>query len=267
VTFPLSFSLVVIGLLRVTGLVLWSVLAGGPVAAFLNIFGAGVPGWSRIYFSVVAKIINLKIVVHGQQSECQPLLMASNHVSYMDIVALGAKVGTPFAAKAEIAKWPGLGLLAKVGNSVFINRDRRATKNANNDVYQELNRGGRLILFPEATSSDGNHILPFKSALFAVTEHTIAGRPVVVQPVALAYTRINGLPAGVIWRPFLAWYGDMDLLPHLWEAAKIGQKTIEINFLPTVTLADCGDRKALAHHCESAVRSAFNSLLKGQSHG
>jgi len=267
VTFPLSFSGVVIGLLRVTGLVLWSALAGGPVAAFLNIIGVRVTGWSRIYFSVVARIIDLRIVVHGQQSKYQPLLMASNHVSYMDIIALGATVGTPFAAKAEIAKWPGLGLLAKVGNSVFINRDRRAAKNASNDVHQELKRGGRLILFPEATSSDGNHILPFKSALFAVTEHTSAGGPVVVQPVALAYTRIQGLPTGVIWRPFLAWYGDMDLAPHLWEVVKIGEKTIEIKFLPTVTLAECGDRKALAHHCETAVRTAFNSLLNGQTHG
>ena len=140
----------------------------------------------------------------------------------------------------------------------------------NVDCLQErLDAGDTLIMFPEATSGDGNYMKPFKSALFTVAERHALGadgveRAVTVQPVSLAYTRLNGMPIGVGWRPFVAWYGDMELGPHLWEITRLGRLTVEITFHAPVTLAQFTSRKELAAHCDRVTRAGFARLLAGR---
>jgi 1-acyl-sn-glycerol-3-phosphate acyltransferase len=89
-------------------------------------------------------------------------------------------------------------------------------------------------------------------------------RPVAVQPVSLAYTRLNGMPLGVGWRSFVAWYGDMDLQPHLWTIMQLGKVTAEVTFHPPVTIGEFSDRKALAAHCERMTSEGFARLLAGR---
>src|SRR5208282_2325710 len=84
-------------------------------------------------------------------------------------------------------------------------------------ICERLVAGDALILFPEGTSGDGNRPLPFKTALFGAAEKRGNVRPVVVQPVSLAYTRLDGIPIGRSFRPFFSWYGAMGLVPHLWR--------------------------------------------------
>ena len=94
-----------------------------------------------------------------------------------------------------------------------------------------LEAGDNLILFPEGTSNDGNRVLPFKSAFFGIAENPGQGQAAgTVQPVSIAYTRLNGIPMGRPYRPFYAWYGDMELASHLWNVAGLGNATIAIQF-------------------------------------
>ena len=58
------------------------------------------------------------------------------------------------------------------------------------------------------------------------------GHPLAVQPVTIAYTRLDGMPLGRSWRPFYAWYGDMALAPHLWTMLGLGITTVEIELHP-----------------------------------
>ncbi|MHB1206467.1 MAG: hypothetical protein ACYCZX_12925 [Rhodospirillaceae bacterium] len=81
-----------------------------------------------------------------------------------------------------------------------------------------------------------------------------------IQPVSLAYTRLNGLPMGVGWRPYVAWYGDMDLMPHLRRLLQLGTITCEITFHPPVMPAAFANRKALAAHCEQVTRDGRESV-------
>ena len=125
-------------------------------------------------------------------------------------------------------------------------------------------------MFPESTSGDGNIMRPFKSALFTVAERQITDkkgqlRHVMVQPVSIAYTRLNGMPLGVGWRPFVAWYGDMEMGPHLWFLAKLGMLTVEVTFHQPVSLEQFPNRKALAAHCDKIVRHGMATLLSGRS--
>ena len=86
-----------------------------------------------------------------------------------------------------------------------------------------------------------------------------------VQPVTVAYTRVHGLPLGRHERPALTWYGDMDLAPHLWGALKRGPFDVVVEFHEPLTIDDAGNRKALAVHCETAVRDGLVSAITGRT--
>jgi 1-acyl-sn-glycerol-3-phosphate acyltransferase len=222
-------------------------------------------GWlRRRYYSYMARVLGMKLIVRGQPSAVTPMLYVCNHISYLDIVAIGAVVKGEFIARGDMADWPFFGLMAKAGRTVFIDRKRTSAGEAKDQIQNRLNHGGALIMFPESTSGDGNHILPFKSSLFVVAEGEIDGKPVHVQPMSIAYTRMNGLPLGVGWRAFLAWYGDMTLGPHLWQFLKLGSTTVEIEFHAPVTAAELGGRKALAAHCQKVSARGFAGLLAGR---
>jgi len=213
--------------------------------------------------------VGLRIIARGHQSTEKPHLVVANHISYYDIVAIGALVAGDFVAKADIAKWPVFGVMAKAGRSVFIDRARTATHEAKDQIQERLDAGDTLIMFPESTSGDGNRMKPFKSALFTVAERRVTdkkglARNISVQPVSIAYTRLNGLPLGVGWRPFVAWYGDMEMGPHLWFIAKLGLLTVEVTFHPPVTLTEFANRKELAAHCDRVVRIGLAELLAGR---
>ena len=220
----------------------------------------------RGYYRFLVRLLGLRVIVRGAQATERPRLIVSNHISYFDIIALGATVTGEFVAKAELADWPFFGTLSKIARVVFIDRKRHATFSARDQIQERLDAGATLIMFPEATSGDGNRMKPFKSALFTVAERTAgaAGRPVTIQPVSIAYTRLNGMPLGVGWRPYVAWYGDMDLMPHLKRLLALGWITCEITFHPPVTSGAFSDRKALAAHCERVTRDGFARLLAGR---
>jgi 1-acyl-sn-glycerol-3-phosphate acyltransferase len=218
----------------------------------------------RFYFRVIAKVMGFRVLVRGAPASARPLLLVSNHISYLDVVAIGTVAKGEFISRADVADWPFFGWMAKAGRTVFIDRRRSSTSNARDQIQDRLGRGGTLIMFPESTSGDGNRVLPFKSALFTVAEKTVAGKPVTVQPVSIAYTRLNGLPIGFGWRAFYAWYGDMTLAPHLWQVLKLGETTVELAFHEAFSADQFQGRKALAAHCERVAGRGFAQLLAGR---
>ncbi len=217
------------------------------------------------YFKTVSRVVGIKVIVRGRQSDASPQLVVANHVSYFDIFALGGVARGTFVAKAEIKNWPLFGWLGASGGTIFVDRDRTAAGEARDQLRERMNAGDTLLMFPESTSNDGNRIRPFKSSLFNVAEGLGRdGKTVTVQPVSIAYTRLNGLPLGIGWRSFFAWYGDMDLMPHLWKALRLGTLTVEVTFHPAVSAADFGNRKLLAKHCERVSGRGVARLLTGR---
>ncbi|MGL4242504.1 MAG: lysophospholipid acyltransferase family protein, partial [Beijerinckiaceae bacterium] len=181
----------------------------------------GTARWIPLMFHrAAARIMGLKVHVVARPSADRPMLILSNHVSWIDIVALGTVMPLSFVAKAEIATWPVFGLMARLQRSVFVDRTRRNdTGKVNAEIAERLAEGDPIVLFAESTTSDGNRILPFRSALVGAAQETIlsggTGKHVCLQPVSLAYTRRDGLPTGRMGRAHIGWYGDMEMLPHL----------------------------------------------------
>ena len=197
-------------------------------------------------------------------SRATPTLFVCNHTSYLDIIALGAVVPGCFVAKAEVRSWPVFGFLSTLQRTVFVERRTSRTAHHRDDMAARLEAGDSLILFPEGTSNDGNRVLPFKSAFFGIAEKPIGGKPLVVQPVSIAYTRLNGIPMGRPYRPFYAWYGDMELASHLWTVAGLGAATIAIQFHPPVTIEQFGSRKAMAQACQATIADGVSRAISGK---
>ncbi len=244
---------------RLLAFLVLTLLVLPPYAALL---ACGQVGWCRRiacrYWRLVVAALGFKVVVRGNMVERRPALFVANHISYLDIVVLGSLLPAAFVAKKEVAQWPGFGFIAKLGRTVFVDRRPRKSLHQRDEMIGRLGADGEsLILFPEGTSSDGNRVLAFKSALLSVAEVVLEdGRHLPVQPVSLAYTRLDGMPMGRPWRPFFAWYGGMELVPHLWTALGLGRPTIEVDFHPPVSLEQFASRKALADHCHDVIRHA-----------
>jgi lyso-ornithine lipid O-acyltransferase len=221
-----------------------------------------------VYHRVCCQLLDIRIEVRGSMSTARPTLFVCNHSSYLDISILGSIVPGSFVAKTEVADWPFFGFLAKLQRTVFIDRRRNTTHRQREGLALRLKAGDNLILFPEGTSNDGNRTLPFRSSLFAVAEGGEGSEPgttpLTVQPVSLAYTRLNGFPIGRNLRPYFAWYGDMDLFGHLWRVLGLGRITVALEFHPPVTLAQFGSRKALSEHCRRAVSEGMAAALAGR---
>lgn len=224
--------------------------------------------WSRrvplAYHRWCRRLFGFRLTVTGHMAESHPLLFVCNHTSYLDITILGSVLPASFIAKQEVATWPLFGWLAKLQRTVFVERRRTAAKGQRDEIGRRLELGDSLILFPEGTSNDGNRTLPFKSALFAVADREVNGRPLTVQPVSIAYTTLDGMPLGRRLRPFLAWYGDMELAGHLWNFAGLGCVGVQVRFHPPITLADFPSRKAMADHCQRRIAEGVAASLSGR---
>ncbi len=233
-----------------------------------------------LYFKIVCAIVGIRVRSKGTLIRERPVLLAANHTSYFDIVILGSLGPVSFISKSEVADWPLFGTLARLARTVFVERDRRSKTGQHRDMIQSRLYGGdSLVLFPEGTSTDGNHVLPFKSALMGAAQPSPekqgadgegAGlaveddRDIWVQPVAVAYTRLHGLPMGRLFRPFFAWYGDMDLVPHLWEAFGLGPIDVDVHFYPPVSFRTFHSRRDMAIHCERIVAAGVGHALSGR---
>ncbi len=225
------------------------------------------------YHRFICLLLGVRVKREGVLSGKRPLLIAANHVSWLDISVFGSIAPLSFVAKSEVAGWPVFGWLAKLQRTVFVDRNRRAhTGHVNNVIGGRLADGDVMVLFAEGTSSDGNCVLPFRSALLGAA-HDLADDDleddvtpaIYVQPVALVYTHLNGLPMGHQHRPVVAWHGDTELAPHLWRLLKSGSIDVTVAFGEPIPLTRAAERKAVATRAENAVRAMAAAMLAGHT--
>jgi 1-acyl-sn-glycerol-3-phosphate acyltransferase len=202
-------------------------------------------------------LVGVRLKVSGAQSASRPLLVVSNHVSYLDILVLGSQAPVRFTPKIEIAGWPMIGWMCRVHGALFVDRRPEKVKEMGDMLKKEVAGDVPICVFPEATTNNGLQLLPFKSSFFSLAETSDEQDKVFVQPVAITYTHIRNLPIGMTQWPHIAWYGDMDLVPHLWNLLKIAPVSVHLKYLPPVSLQQFGDRKALANHCHQVISEAI----------
>nr|WP_244635676.1 lysophospholipid acyltransferase family protein [Chthonobacter albigriseus] len=212
------------------------------------------------------RVLGVRVTVRGTPETGRPLLIAANHVSWLDIVVIGSLFPVCFIAKSEVATWPLFGSLARLQRTVFVERERRSkTQDQAREIAERLSDGDAMVLFAEGTTGDGNMLLPFRSSLIGAARAAIdAGghSHVLVQPVAVAYTRLQGLPMGRQWRPLVSWIGDIELPPHLMQIAREGAVDVTVLFGEPISFDRDGDRKRVTAQAEASVRLLLAETLR-----
>lgn len=214
-------------------------------------------------------LIGINIKVEGTPAQGRPLLLVSNHVSWLDISLLGSRFPLSFIAKSEVDGWPIIGLFARLQRTIYIERQRRqATGKTTHEIGSRLQQGDCLVLFAEGTSSDGGRVLPFRSALLGGVRAALLtdqkSTSILVQPVAIAYHGYRGLPMDRRQRAAYAWFGDMELAPHLLGVLADGAIDVTLCFGAPVLLNLQDDRKQASRLLEMAARALLYNALQGR---
>lgn len=203
------------------------------------------------------KVLGIRLIVSGHPLKGQGAVVA-NHASWLDIFVLNASKRIYFVSKAEVARWPGIGWLARATGTVFIERDRKRAAEHTELFRTRLAAGHKLLFFPEGTSSDGLRVLPFKTTLFAAFLDPALRSNLSIQPASLHYSA----PSGSDPR-FFGWWGEMDFGHHLLNVLAGGAGgRVAVTYHTPLKAADFSDRKSLARACEQAVRAGY--LASGQ---
>ncbi len=220
------------------------------------------------YHRAVCAIIGVRVHVVGSCAKRRPLLIVANHSSWLDIIVISAAAPVVFIAKTEVSTWPFFGLLAKLQRSVFVDRQRRhKTREVNAAIARRLVDGDSVVLFGEGTSSDGNRVLPFRTALIGAAHTALTAAQVghvAVQPLSLAYVGLDGLPLGRKERRALAWYGDIALWPHLKSVLRRGAIDVVLTWGEPIAYEAATNRKQFAGEIEAKVRQTTAAARRGK---
>jgi lyso-ornithine lipid O-acyltransferase len=195
----------------------------------------------------LAALLRLDVVATSAAPPQGPRLIAANHVSWLDIVALCSVEPVCFLAKREVEAWPVVSAFARLQETVFADRQQRRTiPAANAAMAQRMLMGRPVLLFPEGTTGDGAAVGKFHSSHFAAARDLLATasdiETVWLQPVALRYSS-----------PAAAWLGDATLLPHLWSVLKGAPIRCDLAFGKPLAYVRGENRKAKAGEAASSI--------------
>ena len=184
-------------------------------------------------------------------------MIASNHLSYMDILILSSVAPMLYISSVEMRGTPFVGLIADLGGTLFVERRNRDNIDAEiNEISQALQHGFNVVLFAEATSSDGSSVLPFKRSMLTAATQTGAS----LLPLTINYRKLDGEPVTAANRDRLCWYGDMTFLPHFREVLANENAVVDLTFHAPFPLAKDADTKPIAQHLHDLISEAYAPL-------
>lgn len=220
-----------------------------------------------LFHKVACFVIGLKIDIEGEDARKNnpdaAILYASNHTSYVDIVAIGSRLKGMFVAKSDIAGWPIFGFLAKLQGTIFVERRPNAARKQKEMLSEFVKDGYNLTIFPEGTTSLGVDVLPFKSSLFGAFIETSEDNDIYVQPVCLTYTHLDGKALDAQTRELVSWYREEDsLIPHLSRFLKHGKMRAKLSYMPPIKLSKDLSRKEIASQTFAIIREKNSSQLR-----
>jgi lyso-ornithine lipid O-acyltransferase len=246
-----------------------AILAGALLRCAPGVIADPVRGrLNRSLCRAACRVLGLRVTMVGKPPSERPALLVANHVSWTDVVAFGANAPICFLARHDVAFWPGLGMLARLFGTLFVERGRlRQIPRVNAQMAERMQAGDLVALFPEATTGDGTRLKRFHAVHFAAARDLLRARPdrdfVVVAPAAIVYSHRRGLPLGRNGRAGVAWYGDTDFTPHLLDLVRDGGADCRISFLEPLAYRRDSDRKVVARQASLAIRSEVVHLLSG----
>jgi 1-acyl-sn-glycerol-3-phosphate acyltransferase len=189
--------------------------------------------------------------------ETDNYLIIANHLSYIDVLILAGKMPMNFVTSVEIKQTKFLGQIALLAGCLFVERRNRQNLSSEiGELTNVLKGGSSVVVFPEATSTDGSSVLRFRRPLFQAAIDS----GVRVLPLCLNYQSVSGESVSIKNRDKIFWYGDMSFGPHLLNLFKEKSIVVQVDVLPIIETQEASEMTALAEISHQAVASAFRPI-------
>lgn len=241
-----------------------------PVQAL--IIALKLPVWPvlpRFFHRLACIFLGLRVTLIGQPATGRPTLVVANHISWTDIVSVGSVADVTFVAKREVGDWPLVGFLARMQKTIFVDRTRRSDAGRTaTEMGRHMAGGNAVLLFAEGQSDIGTHVLPFRSALVGAAQHAMldaGARDVMIQPLTIAYTRLQGLPVSRNERSMIAWIKSRSVSRNVKDILGGPLKDVTVVFGTPLPLTQGDNRKLVTKTAEQAVRRALVALNRGRA--
>ncbi|WP_297111075.1 lysophospholipid acyltransferase family protein [uncultured Devosia sp.] len=228
------------------------------------------PFWNvlpRLFHRLGCVFLGLRVRVIGEPSHGRATLLVSNHISWTDIVAIGSVADVTFVAKSEVGKWPFVGMMANLQRTIYVDRTRRSDAGRTAQAMgQHMAGGNAVLLFAEGQSDIGTHVLPFRSALIGAAQHAMVeagAKDVMIQPLTIAYTKLQGLPVSRNERSLIAWIKSKSVKQNIAEILSGPVKDVTVAFGTPLPLNQGDNRKAVSKAAENQVRAMLVALNRG----
>jgi 1-acyl-sn-glycerol-3-phosphate acyltransferase len=204
-------------------------------------------------------VMGIRVEIAGREHlrPGQNYFMVSNHMSYLDAVMMAALRPAGFVTSMEMKEAPVLGLLTEVGGCLYV--ERRSRDNLSQEIgeiEEALRQRFNVVVFPEATSTDGTKVLPFKRPLFAAAAR--AGVPVL--PMVVEYVDIDGRPVTPENRDTVCWYGKMSFAPHFVGIMRHRRIRARLKILPEIPITADSNRDNLMEAAYERISSNYQPI-------
>ncbi|HEX9641001.1 MAG TPA: 1-acyl-sn-glycerol-3-phosphate acyltransferase [Candidatus Krumholzibacteria bacterium] len=213
--------------------------------------------WMRAWGRGCLWILGGRLEVEGVAPE-PPYLLVTNHLSYVDILLLAAALpAVHFVSRADVRQWPILGPVATAGQTIYVERERsRDLPQVVDRMRAILAEGGGIAFFPEATTSGGTGLLPFRGPLFEAPVCT----GFAVLCASICYETSKGVPAAA---ESICWWRDMPFVSHVWGL--LGLRGFRARLCISPRAQRGADRKELAALCQQEVQRIFRPTTQAES--
>lgn len=234
-----------------------TVATGALILAYASLVGSrgSAPDWLprtvSWWHGRLARALGVR--VHASGELAQGSLLVGNHVSWLDVMVLGAQGPIGFLSKSEVRRWPLAGWMAARAGTLFIERGASRAAELAEQIGKRIEAGHSFAIFPEGTTSRGLGVRQFHPRLFAIAQQP----DMTVQPVALAYRR-QAAGSGRVLDPSVAYVDRQSLLANLWILLRHPGLIAEVRLLPPCRLLPEDDRRSLARRTRAAILHALD---------
>lgn len=211
------------------------------------------------FCKLVLGILSIKVKVYGQNilSKSKSYLLVGNHLSYLDVIIISANNPTNFVTSVEMKETPLLGWVCRLAGCIFVERRSRSKIGEEiKELSEALEKGLSIVVFPEATSTNGDAVLPFKKPLFAGSINSLTP----VLPFCLNYRKLNEEEVNTTNRDLLFWYGGMSFVSHLWKVTGLSKVDVDLDYLEPINVNSQSKRQELAELSQRQVEKAYTKL-------
>ncbi len=215
-----------------------------------KLFTSSVSFWSRL----LLKLFNVKVNLLGFPKENKNHLVISNHLGFFDDFIIAGHMPTMFVTSVELREAPVLGLLSEFAGCVYVEARNAANISSEmKDIESALNQGFNVVLYPEAKTTNGEKVLPFKKTLLMSCAQTEAN----LLPTVLNFRYVNGEPMSDKWRDVVFWYKKTPLLKMLWNSSAIRSCIVDWEYIQEIKVDSTSDRREVALQAQTLVEGKY----------